>query len=84
MRKPTLHLNGTSRNALAEGYQAALDALNAAVSALEATAPNGRDYYPQGDGALTEASREHLDRITALNKVRAEIYELSNHCDGEP
>ena len=46
---PTVHLNGTSKDTLLNAYTAANSALLNALEALEACAPNGRDYYVSGD-----------------------------------
>ena len=76
MRKPTIHINGTSGNVLSEQYATAARAVNEAINALGEAAPNGRDYYPQGPGAITEATAEHKARLTKLRTVHAELLEL--------
>lgn len=75
--KPTIHLNGTSRESLLESYMAAGDAITVAIQQLIQAAPNGRDYYPQGDGALREAMRQHEERIASLRKVMEELQEIA-------
>jgi hypothetical protein len=55
MLTPTIHLNGTSREALLRGFADAADAVRDALAAVQATYPNGRDFYPQGPGAITQA-----------------------------
>lgn len=76
---PSIHLNGTSKDALLEQLQGAYTALNAAFIALENAAPNGRDYYPQGSGAISKATAEHTVRLLAIEQVRAEIHSLMEH-----
>lgn len=71
MRFPSVHFNGTSRATLIDGYRAAVEALREAEAAVGATAPNARDYYPQGGDAFTEANREHVGRLVQLREVRA-------------
>ncbi len=71
---PTIHLNGTSRDALLEAYCDAIQALHAAGRKLAATYPNGRDYYPQKAGALGIAINQHEAR---MNKLREIIRELN-------
>jgi hypothetical protein len=44
---PTVHLNGTSGEHLAQAAADAYAAVQAAAEALKAVYPNGRDYYPQ-------------------------------------
>ena len=47
MIKPTIHLNGTSKDVLAKQYNDAVVLLRGALQAMEDAAPNARDYYPQ-------------------------------------
>ena len=74
---PTIHLNGTSKERLIESLCNASNALNDAYSALKETAPNGRDYYPQGPQALKQATDEHMLRLRKLDAVKAEIDALT-------
>lgn len=74
MIKPTIHLNGTSAEELIEKYEkAAADADVLLRCALADTAPNARDFYPQGDDAFRQATREHESRIQAIRTVRDEL-----------
>jgi hypothetical protein len=73
MLVPTIHLNGTSRESLLQGYCNAVHALQQAVTAVALACPHGRDYYPQGDGAIHMAMREHEARITKLLEVIKEL-----------
>ena len=78
---PTVHLNGTSVTDLLDGYRAAVEALDAALHALQVTAPHGRDYYVQpstkdGRPALVAAQDEHLARVARLEDVRDELLAL--------
>jgi len=63
---PTVHLNGTGFSDLRDEYAAAYDAIGKAFEALAAATLNGRDYYPQHDGAYCQARAE---RQVALNKL---------------
>lgn len=76
MMVPTIHLNGTSRESLVADYEAALDAVRAALDALCATAPNGRDYYPQGASAYGVAEQDHYVRLGHLRVVADELEAL--------
>lgn len=67
---PTVHLNGTSKGALMEGYGNAYAALEAAMAALSEACPNGRDYYPQGPDAFVAARDEHIAQMGALRDIR--------------
>lgn len=76
---PTIHLNGTAPEALYESACDALGTLRAAIKAVEATAPNGRDYYPQGDRAILLANYEHAERLRCLREVVDELETLAEH-----
>jgi len=73
---PTIHLNGTAREALEAQLEDANQALAAALEALQAAAPNGRDYYPQGPEAIALAAEQHAGRVRAVSAVRDEIQQI--------
>jgi len=73
---PTIHLNGTSKQSLLDDLDEAFDALNTAFNKLKRTAPNGRDYYPQGPDALEKAANAHFERLRKVQAVSDEIQEL--------
>lgn len=73
MVTPTVHLNGTSGVDLLRQVHEAAEALRAAMETLSAAAPNGRDYYPQGEQAYSQASKEHEDRMARLRAVYDEL-----------
>jgi len=79
MTLPTIHLNGTGAQALLDGYIDAGQAVRAAIDALQAAAPNGRDYYPQGAGVIGWATQEHNERCAKLRAVYAELQALAEH-----
>lgn len=79
MLAPLLHMNGSSAETLIDGYTKAHNLLDAAIDALRACAPNGRDYYPQGPAALMQAVREHDKRIASLCEVLTEIELLAEN-----
>lgn len=79
MRKPTIHLNGSAKSRLLDAYMDASDALRVALAKLTEAEPNGRDYYPQGDGAIGEAIREHVARLAAVQAVLRDMEALSEH-----
>ena len=60
---PMVHLTGTPRSALLEGYSHAMESIRLAIEAARATGPNGRYYYPKGPEALGAAIEEHDDRV---------------------
>jgi hypothetical protein len=73
MMVPTVHLNGTSRTSLVADYEAAYEAVQAALTALCAAAPNGRDYYPQGPHAYGLAEQDHYVRLAHLKAVADDL-----------
>lgn len=81
MQLPTIHSNGTSKESLIEDLCKASHAIDAAYVALKLTAPNGRDYYPQGPAALEKAIAEHNDRLRRLDVVKNEVDELIGAID---
>jgi Asp-tRNA(Asn)/Glu-tRNA(Gln) amidotransferase A subunit family amidase len=74
---PTVHMNGTSRASLLEGYITAIQAVEAAIDAVQKTNPNGRDYYVQEAGAFAQAQDQHQKRLLALNGVVLELTKLA-------
>lgn len=70
---PTIHLNGTSREALLAELERASSALRHALDALVQASPNARDYYPQGPAAFTQAISEHEARCAKVRAVKDEI-----------
>lgn len=80
---PTIHLNGTSKNELLEAIGDALSALAKAKQALGGTAPNARDYYPQGPDAINRAIEEHVERIKRLESIRQELLLLAKGIDAQ-
>ena len=79
---PTVHRNGTSRDTLLEGYIAALDALRLAMEALQATAPNVRDYYVQAGDTFCMAQNQHFVRLARLRETLDELNTLAEHVSG--
>jgi len=75
--KPTIHLNGTSRTEMLGSYQDACSAISTAMRRVNATCPNGRDYYPQGNDVLARAIEQHVDRVVRLQSVLAELQEIA-------
>jgi hypothetical protein len=68
-KPPMVHLNGTSRDDLLDVREKAYFALSEAFDALRQIAPNGRDYYPYGPGALEAAIDLNMSRMAAVQKV---------------
>ena len=73
---PTIHLNGSSKERLAEDYFAILITLDKAYGLMIENAPHPRDYYVQGDSAYPKARAEHEARVKALYEIRSDIYTI--------
>jgi len=76
---PTIHLNGTSKEQLFEDLSTALYAVQAAKEAVQAAAPNGRDYYTQSGNALQQALAQHAERLRSLQTVYDELHAIAEH-----
>lgn len=73
MKTPTIHLNGTSAESLAQQYEHARNKVRDAIEALAHVDIHGRDYYLQGPRAYSEAVAEHCKRVDALQWVADEL-----------
>jgi hypothetical protein len=82
MMKPTIHLNGTSKNELYRQLQEAHAALQDAQRMLAEAGPNARDYYLQGSDAIYRAQDEHYARMLKLTEVSKDLEELMDHVVG--
>jgi hypothetical protein len=76
---PTIHLNGTSAQSLLDDTCDAAFTVKTAIDALARTAPNGRDYYLQGDDAMVIASGQHAERMARLRSVYAELQQIGEY-----
>jgi len=79
---PTIHLNGTSFTDLRDGYAAAYDAIEKAINALAHAELNGRDFYPQGPNACSQAREERSEAFRRLHSAHEYVGEmLAGICD---
>lgn len=73
---PLIHLNGTGKKMLCEGYDQAAEKLQDFIDAWRSVEFNARDYYPHG----TEAWRQACDARDAINaKICAIIGYIGMH-----
>ena len=77
MLTPTIHLGGDRREQLQDDACDAILAVRVAIRALEKIYPNGRNYYPQGPGAIGHAMTDYRTMIAKLESVLAEIDDLA-------
>ena len=78
MKKPYIHLNGTDKDTLLEGYLTACDKLREAIEAVKATCPHSRDYNI-ATGAFRVAVQEQEERLEKLTAVMHEMEALAAH-----
>jgi hypothetical protein len=71
---PMLSANGTPGTALLDGYINAMDALRKARSAMDETAPHGRDY-PTTD-ILQMATTHHRIRLGMIDQIIDDFYKI--------
>ena len=67
---PTVHLNGTSRQMLSEGYGNAYRALQQAIRAFKEIEHNARDYYVAGPVAWPQATTQRNVMRSHLRSVQ--------------
>lgn len=72
--RPTVNINGTSRDELVDQRRAVADALRDVVETMGHMVPNGRDY--PGDYDRLQRDREiHFARMNQINKLYLDIIE---------
>jgi hypothetical protein len=74
---PTIHLNGTGARDLRAQAKEVYRGLNDALQAMRQAMPHGRDYYPQGDAALTKARDAHTEMIIMVTRIQDEYLSLA-------
>lgn len=77
MLAPTIHTNGTPRERLLDGACEVVANLTMTLRSMTENGPNGRDYYPQGDKAMRQATAEWQALADKVREVRKEILALS-------
>lgn len=79
---PTIHMNGTSRDALFADLCEAIRTLYDADLALARASPSGRDYYPQGPSAISIAMDQHAARLAKLREITKELETIAEAISG--
>lgn len=79
---PTIHLGGTSGEALQVAWRDAYAALGEALRKLSDCCPNGRDYYPQPAGAFEAAVNQYRHHADAIRDAQSYLLKLHEHVDG--
>ena len=57
---------------------------NPRMEAVITNWPHGRDYYPQGDGAIGEAMAQHRRWCTMLQQIDADLAAIQEHIEADP
>ena len=78
---PLVNLNGTSKQALLEGYQEAWEKLDEAFVAMQKIEPHGRDYQTTTAIVFERAKAQHIMRLQMLTAVQREIEMLMEEVD---
>jgi len=75
---PTVHLNGTSKQALLDQLSAAMIAVHNAGRALAQATPHARDYYVQGSEQIFAALDQHGARLRKLTEIADELQTIAD------
>lgn len=76
---PTIHLNGTPRQMLEDGYLAAYSSVLKAMADFAKIELNARDYYPQGGEAFPEAVAQAGRAWDHLDACKTYLGTIINH-----
>lgn len=76
---PVPHLNGTGRQTLLTEYENARAALDQFALALHKVTCHGRDYYPAGADALTEAQHTRRQVFDLLDEIDSFLVDHIRH-----
>jgi hypothetical protein len=74
---PTIHLNGSSKQFLIDQWSKTMEMLRLSMDCMRDCTPNGRDYYPQGEGVTEKARDEHADRSRKIQEVHDELMQIA-------
>lgn len=77
---PTVHLNGTSKQMLLEGYQNAWQSIQTAIETLAKVEFHPRDYFVNMDPDAYAKARDQRDgQFYELRKIQEELYAVIEH-----
>ena len=70
-----VHLNGSGKKNLIDGYLEAARTVNASIVKICEHYPHMRDYYAldNGDELFKQAQQQHYDRIDKLREIALEL-----------
>jgi hypothetical protein len=75
--RPTVNINGTSRDELIRNLGDAAAAIGSALYALNKCAPHGRDYPDTAAFLMPLAAAQHMRRASALTVIARELTDLA-------
>lgn len=76
---PTIHLGGTGRKMLQDGYDQADESLTAFIDAWQAIEFNARDYYVQQQGEWDRAVIQRQEFTCKIHEIREYIQAHREH-----
>lgn len=76
---PTIHMNGTGRKMLTEGYDNAAEKLDDFINAFSNIEFSARDYYVQSPEAYPKARDERTEINQAIKKISSYLLEHRIH-----
>lgn len=79
MKQPTIHINGTSANALFEEVLEILHSTRESKQLVERMTVHGRDFYPQGEGAIMDAIDAKIALLTKYDVIIKELTEYGEY-----
>ena len=79
---PTIHLNGTGKQDLCEGYENTLRQIGETIESVKKIEFHSRDYYPQGNDAWNKAVEERMDIRKKLQEVERYFLAHFKHIHG--
>ena len=76
---PTIHLNGTGADTLANEYTNALCAASMLRQSIAEATCHARDFYPQGNHAWIDARNERAEILTKLLEIEEYLIAWATH-----
>ena len=74
MIKPTININGSSKEDLMRARIDAIDALESVIKTLKLVTPNGRDYPSDLTQCIADRDK-HYARLNQLRYIQSELLE---------
>jgi hypothetical protein len=75
---PTVHSNGTSGEYLLDQNDCIVEALRNVLDTMRMMPPNGRDFYPKGNGVSMDAHKAFAERYATICRVLDDFLEVGD------